>query len=241
MMPISSPFRERSLLSPRTVKYVEAMVRQGDKFDYDEWLESVREEEAQGKQPLATSDLSRVASAEIGKRLRLSASPARQTGRRATTASAAKAMPAMRPIRRSGQDLRGNTSKGRLRQWLERVQGAWQDFQANRARDAIYDYLEAVFAIVMHFKVRRHTKRLLRHAFKLANLRSDNDADLFTAIIRCTCGDGADNKMISKWARALRYAVRRKPPAKPLRAFMKDAGGINECAAGYANVKRRRQ
>jgi hypothetical protein len=50
MMPISSPLREPSLMSPRTAKYVEAMIRLGDSFDYDRWLKSVREEEAQAKQ-----------------------------------------------------------------------------------------------------------------------------------------------------------------------------------------------
>jgi hypothetical protein len=75
---------------------------------------------------------------------------------------------------------------------------------------------------------------LLRHAFEFADLRFDNDADPFTAVIRCTCGNTADNKMISKWARALRYAAKRKPADMQLKAFMKHAGGVNECAAGYA-------
>ena len=37
-------------MSPRTVKYVEAMIREGDNFDYDKWLKRVREEEAQAQQ-----------------------------------------------------------------------------------------------------------------------------------------------------------------------------------------------
>ena len=48
-------------------------------------------------------------------------------------------------------------------------------------------YLEAVSAIVEHYKLRRKTKKLLRHAFKFAGLPFDKDADPFTAIIRCTC------------------------------------------------------
>jgi hypothetical protein len=61
----------------------------------------------------------------------------------------------------------------RLRRWLEKVRVAWDDFQASRARDAVYDYLEAVFAVVMHYKVRRRTNRLLRHAFAYADLPFD--------------------------------------------------------------------
>jgi hypothetical protein len=33
---------------------------------------------------------------------------------------------------------------------IEMIRCAWDDFQANRARDAVYGYLEAVFAIVTH-------------------------------------------------------------------------------------------
>jgi hypothetical protein len=77
------------------------------------------------------------------------------------------------------------------------------------------------------------------HAFKFANLPFDKNADPFTAVIRCTCGDAADNKTISKWARALRYASRRKKPEMRLKAFMKDAGGVNACAAGYSKLRRR--
>jgi hypothetical protein len=55
-------------------------------------------------------------------------------------------------------------------------------------------YLEAVFAIVEHYKVRRRTKKLLRHSFKFANLPFDKNANPFTAVIRCTCDDNADRQ-----------------------------------------------
>jgi hypothetical protein len=83
------------------------------------------------------------------------------------------------------------------------------------------------------------TKRLLRHAFEFADLRFDKGADPFASVIRCTCGGAADSKMISKWARALRYAAIRKPPEMRLKPFMKQAGGVNECAAGDADKRRR--
>jgi hypothetical protein len=103
----------------------------------------------------------------------------------------------------------------------------------------VYGYLDAVFAIVYHYRTRRRTKKLLRHAFKFANLPFDRNADPFTAVIRCTCGDAADNKTISKWARALRYASRRKKPEMRLKGFMTEAGGVNACAAGYSKLRRR--
>ena len=38
------------MMSPRTANYVEAMIREGDNFDYRRWLRRVREEEAEAKQ-----------------------------------------------------------------------------------------------------------------------------------------------------------------------------------------------
>jgi hypothetical protein len=104
----------------------------------------------------------------------------------------------------------------------------------------VYGYLEAVFAIVEHYRVRRKTKRLLRHAFKFANLAFKNNADPFSAVIRCTCENTVDPKTISKWARALRYVARRKEPNMQLKKFMKEAGGVNACAARYAKYYGRR-
>jgi hypothetical protein len=102
-------------------------------------------------------------------------------------------------------------------------------------------YLDAVFAIVEHYKVRRRTKKLLRHAFKFANLPFAKDGDPFSAVIRCTCDDNADSKTISKWSRALRYVARCKKPATPLKAFMTGAGGVNACANRYAKLSRNRR
>ena len=88
--------------------------------------------------------------------------------------------------------------------------------------------------------MRRRTKKLLRHAFKFANLPFDKNANPFTVVIRCTCDDEIDIKTISKWARALRYAAHCKAPGTPLKPFMSDVGGVNACATRYAELKRRR-
>ena len=120
------------------------------------------------------------------------------------------------------------------------MRDAWDEFQTSRARDAVYGYLEAVFAVAEHYRARRRTNELLRHAFKFASLRFDKNADPFASVIRCTCGDAVDSKMISTWARALRYVVEYKERGTRLKAFMKQAGGVNACATRYANLKRRR-
>jgi hypothetical protein len=111
---------------------------------------------------------------------------------------------------------------------------AWDDFQECRERDAVYGYLKTVFAVVVDYKGRRRTKRLLRRAFQFAGLPLDKNADPFAAVIRCTSEGNVDNKTISKWATALRYAAHCKKPGTPLKTFIKKMGGINACAERYA-------
>jgi hypothetical protein len=139
-----------------------------------------------------------------------------------------------RALRRPHPPAQGKTPKARLMRWLERISSAWDDFQASRNRYAVYGYLDAVFAIVEHYKVRRRTKRLLRRASEFANLPFDRNADPFTVVIRFTSDDNLDNKTISKWARALRYVARCKVPPTRLRMFMKKVGGVNACSDLYA-------
>jgi hypothetical protein len=139
-----------------------------------------------------------------------------------------------RARRRPHHEARDATPKARLRRWLEKVGRAWDEFQASRKRDAVYGYLKAVFAIVEHYKVRRRTNRLLQHAFESASLPFDTNADPFSAVIRCTSSDAADNKMVSKWSRALRCVRYCKPAKQSLKKFMTAAGGVNACADRYA-------
>jgi len=143
-----------------------------------------------------------------------------------------------RALRRPHRQAKSQTPKARLRRWLEKVCRARGEFQTDRRRDSVYRYLEVIFAIVMHYKVRRRTNRLLRHAFEFANLPFDKNADPFSAVIRGTSGCEVDNKTISKWSRALRFVARCKGRDSRLRTFMKEAGGINACADRYARLMR---
>ena len=230
MSGISSTFRAPCLLSPRTANYVAALIRQGDKFDYYEWLQTVRDEEGQGKQIPATVTSGKIIALEIDPPI--GTTDCRSASLNSRPAPMTRAAPLSKA--RSHHEPRNKTPKARLRRRLEKIRDAWDDFQASRARDAVYGYLEAVFAILEHYKVRRRTKRLLRHAFKFANLPFDKNANPFTAVIRCTCDDEIDSKTISKWARALRYVAHCKVPRMRLKTFMKEAGGINACANLYA-------
>jgi hypothetical protein len=223
-------FRAPPLLSPRTANYVAALIRQGDNFDYYKWLQTVREEEAGAKQVPATLTLGEIKAAEMDPPIRTPDCRGALPSRALVT----RTVPIPGWIHRTHHEPAGKTSKARLRRRLEKIREAWDDFQTSRARDAVYGYLGAVFAIVEHYKIRRRTNRLLRNAFKLANLPFDRKADPFTGVIRCTCADYVDSKSISKWARALRFAAHCKKPHMRLKTFMKKAGGVNACADGYS-------
>ena len=228
MMETLFAVKESPLLSPRTANYVAALIRDGDNFDYSKWLERVREGEAQAKQGLRTFISKDLIAPEIGNQTGTS------DGIWPNLKLMTRAVPTPRTLRQAHRAPKSKTPKARLMRWLETISSAWDDFQASRTRDAVYGYLDAVFAIVEHYKMRRRTKRLLRHAFKSAGLSFDKNADAFTAVIRCTCADRADSKTISKWARALRYVARSKVAPAQLKAFMKEVGGVNACSDLYA-------
>jgi hypothetical protein len=229
MSEILSTVRVSPLLSPRTANYVEAMIRDGDSFDYNEWLKKVRKEESQAKQAGTLGTSGELIAAQI-------ADPIKTSNDQLRPKPVPPLIPKLfvRALRRQYQEAQGKTPKARLRRWLEKIHGAWGEFQGSRKREGVYIFLDRVFEIVMHYKVRRRTKRLLRHAFQFANLPFNRNMDPFAVIIRCACGNAADNKTISKWARALRYVARCKKPDTDLKKFMKRAGGVNGCAARYA-------
>jgi hypothetical protein len=234
MSEISPPISTSRLLSPKTMDYVAAMIREGDNFDYYKWLLQVREEEALAKEVQQTMTV-RIVPPEID--APINAFDGREASPSGKLFNGRVLIPIALPRlhRKPPHSASGTRITGRL----AKIRAEWGVFQASRARDAVYGYLEAVFAIAKHFKVRRKTKKLLRQAFNFANLPFDRNADPFTVVIRCTCADRADGKTISKWARALRYVARCKVSPTQLKTFMKEAGGVNACADLYAKCCRR--
>lgn len=225
------------LLSPRTVKYVDAMIHEGDKFSFHKWLQRVREEEAQAKQDPATFSSGESEAPEMAN---LTDTPDRldapaNSGPALQTMSA----PVPRAVFRSDRKADKESSKDRLRRRLIRVSDAFDEFQESRARNAVYKYLAAVFDVVVDHRGRRRTKRLLRRAFQFAGLAFDKNADPFAAVIRCTSEHSVNSKAVSKWARALRYVAYCGVPRKRLETFMKKIGGINGCADRHTQYLRR--
>ena len=230
MSEILPPVRLPPTVSPRTARYVEAMTREGDKFDYYKWLKRVRDEEAEAKQARTATPPRDV----VGERVDNPVNTSGGLDVRRSFGPGLSSKPALNPRALRLREAQTKTPNARLRRWLEKIHRAWREFQGSRSRDAVYEYLTAVYSIVIHYKIRRRTTRLLRHAFKFANLLFEENVDSFKAVIRCTSDHDIDNKTVSKYARALRYAAHRKEPDMRLKTFMKEAGGVNACANLYA-------
>jgi hypothetical protein len=109
---------------------------------------------------------------------------------------------------------------------LRRLQNELETVQANRDRDAIYQYLASVFGLVEWWaKEGKAIKRAYR-ALHLRGYSSVREPEPFAAIILCTSDpEKADYRTRSKWSRVLRYVAEYKDLDEPLRDFIQREGG----------------
>ena len=128
------------------------------------------------------------------------------------------------------------TSRSAVSDELEHGRRAWVRYQSTRQRDAVYDYLNAVFEIVQHWKKQHRGKASSHQALVAAKQRrAIRTDDPFAVVIFCTSdSEIADAKTTSKWSRALRFARKAKPANQRLTDFIKSNGGLNECAHMFA-------
>jgi len=129
-------------------------------------------------------------------------------------------------------------STAAMRANLLRLQNEWQTVQAKRERNAIYQYLTAVFELVEWWAKEAKEGKAVNRACRALHLRgysSVREPEPFSAVILCTSDrDKIDGRTRSKWSRVLRYAAEFKEVDEPLRDFIKRKGGLNECAARFA-------
>jgi hypothetical protein len=122
-----------------------------------------------------------------------------------------------------------------LKQDLLRLRNAWEECQANRARNAIYSYLTAVFDLVAWWTAEGHALERAHKALRLQRICPFAGEEPFAAVIRCTADPAkVDKRTRSKWSRALRYAMKYKCHSEPLDQFIKRKDGINACASRFA-------
>ena len=120
-----------------------------------------------------------------------------------------------------------------MRASLLRLKGEWEVYQSTRARDAVYQYLTAVFELVAWWAQEGRAVDRAHRALHLRGHHSVREPEAFATIIRCT-SEKVDDRTRSKWSRVLRYAAEFKDLDEPLRDFIKRKGGINKCASRFA-------
>ena len=112
---------------------------------------------------------------------------------------------------------------------------AWAKYQSTNGRDAVYMYLEMVFAVVRRWQRLKCSTKNARAILRLRTGARKMRIEPFSVLIFCTADPKvADAKTRSKWSRALRFARKAKPGNQPLTAFIKSNGGINACASMFA-------
>jgi hypothetical protein len=118
---------------------------------------------------------------------------------------------------------------------LKRIRKTWEQAQSDRRRDAIYDYLTAVYEIVQAWGVERLAMYRAQRALKLSGLFVSDQTEPFAAVIAASMSPGKlDRRLVSKYSRALRLAAACECRAKKLERFIKERGGLNHCAARFS-------
>jgi hypothetical protein len=118
---------------------------------------------------------------------------------------------------------------------LLRLKNEWEAVQASRNRDAIYQYLSAVFETVAWWAKEGKAVKRAHRALHLRGCKSLREPEPFAAVILCTSDPNkVDDRTRSKWSRVLRYAAEFKDLDEPLPDFIKRRGGINACARRFA-------
>ena len=122
------------------------------------------------------------------------------------------------------------TVEGELAEVIE----VWKRYRSTNGRDAVYMYLEMVFAVVRRWQRLERSKKNSRAILRLRGGARRMRIEPFSILIFCTADPKvADAKTRSKWSRASQYARISKPGNQPLTAFIKSNGGINACAGMF--------
>lgn len=132
-------------------------------------------------------------------------------------------------MRSSSSRLKRHQTNALLRRCLLPARNAYQDLQSRRTRCAIDTYLKRVYSAYVETERHRLAKNLTSFAL------SENRVSLRKAthpirVIIETTSDESDNRVKSRWCRALEYAHHHETPPTRLRKFFRRNGGIAGCA-----------
>jgi len=143
--------------------------------------------------------------------------------------------------RRGQSQLKLPYSTDALRCDLRRVRDAWRESRRRHDRFSVYQYLGAVFDLVMVWQKENRAVERAKRALWLNRRAGGDNIEPFAAVINCTSSrKKVDAKARSKWARALMFAAEYKSPDEQLGHFIRRRGGINSCAAKLSRLSRSR-
>jgi hypothetical protein len=127
-----------------------------------------------------------------------------------------------------------------LERTLFRLGSEWEEYRSTRDRNAIYEYLTAVFEVVTWWE---YTGKAMEYSRRALTMRGHHlkqtKLEPYATVILCSA-EAVDEKTISKWSRVLRYAAEYKGLGESLQDFIQRKGGINSCAARYTRRLGRR-
>jgi hypothetical protein len=130
-------------------------------------------------------------------------------------------------------------SNSALQSDLTRVRESWRESRRRHDRFSVYQYLGAVFDLVMVWEKENRATDRAKRALWLKRREAGDNIEPFAAIINCTSSrKKVDSKARSKWAHAMMFAAKYKLPSEPLEHFIRRHGGINLCAAELSRLSR---
>lgn len=126
-----------------------------------------------------------------------------------------------------------------LRCDLIRVHDIWCKSRRQHDRFSVYQYLTAVFDLVMVWQAENRAVERANRALRLKGREGGDNVEPFAAVIKCTSPrKKVGAKVRSKWARALMFASEYKAASEPLMHFIRRHAGINACAAELSHLRR---
>lgn len=121
---------------------------------------------------------------------------------------------------------------------LARIGEAWMRYRTTASRNAVYIYLTAIYKVVTEWRRNGWADEYCGLALSFQTDHVDMEPEPFAILIYCTAdSERIDRKTRSKWSRALRVAEACKKHDQSVREFIKDLGGINNCAALFSRIR----
>jgi hypothetical protein len=114
------------------------------------------------------------------------------------------------------------------------------DTRPGRRRFGLYRYLRDVYQAYLDLRSSRIARKATRRIAKICKLPSRRKTHPIRILIEASAGP-EDNRAMSRWTQALKYAYGWRQPAKRLKWFFEEAGGIAGSARKYADLQAKRK